>query len=150
MEQLSLFDVGLVEKKESKKVSSEKIIRASDMKVLQIKSFVYTLEIWHYEDGHWHTVSSTIALLDNNMVYFKDFFTYPFLYTFKNEQSACKFYYENLEKLREHGDRTIHTELKIHNKLEDMYYCKDNRYSCFEYWNNNFNPKNTWKERYAT
>jgi len=153
MEQLNLFDLG-VENTETPviKTTSKKIIRASDMKVLQIKSFVYTLGIWHYEDGHWHTVSATIALLENNMVYFKDFFTYPFLYTFKNEQRAYKFYYENLNKLRKHGDSkgTIQTELKIHNELEDMYFCKDNMYGCFEYWNNNFNPKNTWKERYST
>ena len=154
MKQLSLFDYGINIKNTDNKATSEKIIKASEMKVIKIESFAYTCGLWHYEDGHWHVITATIALLEENMVYLKEFMAYPFLYTFKTEQDTYKYYIEQLEKLRNHGKgrKEIQMKLNIHNKLEDMYYCDNNRYGCFEYWNNNFG-NNTWRTklcRYGT
>jgi hypothetical protein len=42
MEQLSIFDLGIENK--STKQTSKKIIRAKDLKVIQIESYVYTLD----------------------------------------------------------------------------------------------------------
>jgi len=142
MEQLSIFDLGVENK--STKQTSKKIIKAKDLRVIQIESYVYTLDkLWYYGNGKWHVVSSTIALLENNMVYFKDFFTYDFLYTFDSYKAACDFYYKNLEKIKTTviSENCIKQKLIIHNEFEDMYYCEKNIYSCHEYWNNNFNPR---------
>lgn len=149
MDQLSIFDLGI--ENSSSETTSEEVIRAKDMKVIQIESYVYTLDkLWYYGNGKWHVVSSTIALLEGNMVYFKDFFTYDFLYVFKTYKEAYKFFYENLEKIRttDVSKNCIKQRLNIHNEFEDMYLCEKNRYSCYEYWNNNFNPDNSIEKRY--
>lgn len=142
MEQLSIFDLG-VESIHTER-TSEKIIRASELKVIKIESFLYTAGIWKFKDGSWHVIGATIAYLENNMVYLRDFAFYPFLYTFDSEQKAYKFYMENLYRLRNHGKGKdeIHAEINIHNEFKDMYYCDKNIYGCFEYWNNNFNSEN--------
>lgn len=149
MEQLSIFDLGMENINTEK--TSEEIIRAKDLKVLQIESYVYTLDkLWYYGNGKWHVVSSTIALLEGNMVYFKDFFTYDFLYTFKTYKETYKFFYENLEKIKttDVSENCIKTRVNIHNEFEDMYFCEKNRYSCHEYWYNNFSDEGSIQKRY--
>lgn len=147
MEQLNLFDLGMENQYTEK--TSEKIIKAPEMKVIKMESYAYTCSLWYYEErNYWHVITATIALLENNRVYLKEFTTYPFLYIFENEQKAYKFYVEKLNELRNHGkgSREIQVKLNIHNELEDMYYCEKNRYGCFEYWNNNFGD-NTVRKR---
>lgn len=150
MEQISLFDIGLKDINNTNiERTSEKIIKASDMRILKIESFAFTTGCWHYGGGRWHVVTATIAFVEGNLIYLKEFSFYPFLYKFQNEQDAYRFYISHLEKLREHGKRreTIQCELDIHHELEDMYFCEKNKYGCFEYWNNKFNPENTWVKR---
>ena len=87
-----------------------------------------------------HVIFSTVALLDNNMVYVKEFYSYPFLYIFKNSRAACKCYDDMINKCFEysHGKLSVFREINIHNNFVDMFRCKDNEYSCYEYWHRNF------------
>lgn len=149
MDQLSIFDLGI--ENSSKEATSEEVIRAKNLKVLQIESYVYTLDkLWYYGNKKWHIVSSTIALLEGNMVYFKDFFTYDFLYKFDSYKAACSFYYKNLEKIKKSAisENCIKQKLNIHNEFVDMYFCENNRYSCYEYWYNNFSDEGSIQKRY--
>ena len=138
-EQLDIFSLGV----ENTNISNDDkdIIKSSELSILKIRSFLYFREGWLYDDGHWYVIFATIALLDNNMVYVKEFFSYPFLYTFKSSKAAYKCYDDMINRCFEysHGKLSVFREIPIHNEFVDMHRCKDNEYSCYEYWYRNFN-----------
>lgn len=149
MDQLSLFDLGV--KDTNINQTSEKFIKASEMSVIDIHSFFYTMKLWYYEErNHWHVIFSTVVLLEDNMVYIKDFMVYPFLYKFDSYKKAYEFYYKKLDDFRNSGRRNndIYKEINIHHELEDMYLCEKNKYGCFQYWNDNYNPNYSVLDRY--
>ena len=138
--QLDLFSLGMINT--NIPIETKDIIKPNELSIIKIRSFLYFREGWYYpEDKRWHVIFATVALLDNNMVYVKEFFSYPFLYTFKSSKAACKCYSDMIDRCFEysHGKLSVFREINIHNDFVDMYKCKDNEYSCHEYWHRNFN-----------
>lgn len=139
-EQLDIFSLGI----ENPNISNDDrdIIKSSELSIIKIRSFLYFRDGWYYpNDKRWHVIFATVALLDNNMVYVKEFYSYPFLYTFENSRAAYKCYSDMIDRCYEysHGKLSVFREINIHNDFVDMYQCKDNEYSCYEYWHRNFN-----------
>lgn len=137
--QLDLFTLGMIDT--NIPMETKDIIKSNEFSIINIRSFLYFREGWLYDDGHWHVIFATVALLDNNMVYVKEFFSYPFLYTFKSSKAAYKCYSDMIDRCYEYskGKQSIFREVNIHNDFVDMYKTKDNEYSCHEYWHRNFN-----------
>lgn len=137
--QLDLFNLGMIDT--NIPIETKDIIKSNEFSIINIRSFLYFREGWYYGNGHWHVIFATVALLDNNMVYVKEFFSYPFLYTFKSSKAAYKCYSDMIDRCYEysHGKQSIFREVNIHNDFVDMYKTKDNEYSCHEYWHRNFN-----------
>ena len=138
--QLDLFTLGLVDT--NIPMETKDIIKSNEFSIINIRSFLYFREGWYYpNEKRWHVIFATVALLDNNMVYVKEFFSYPFLYTFKSSKAAYKCYSDMINRCYEysHGKQSIFREVNLHNDFVDMFKCKDNEYSCHEYWHRNFN-----------
>ena len=129
--QLTIFDIDV--EQENKHPISE-VIYSNEMNVIKIESFLYMREAWRYERNHVHVVTSTVALLQGCMVYFKDFFQYPFLYIFDNMTQAFEFYISKLIKLHtDAGSGQLKIQLDVHHDFEDMHYCGGNEYGCSRY-----------------
>ena len=143
MEQLSIFDIG-IEKTPVIEQTSDKI-DLSSWEIIRQESFMYTRDGWLNRDGTWHVIFASVALLDNCTVFIKEWFTYDFAYTFKDMNSAYSFYANKLAKIYEYSDTKlgVFKKINIHPELGTLYYCKDNMYGAYEYWNNNFNPGNS-------
>ena len=114
--QLTIFDIDV--EQENKHPISE-VIYSNEMNVIKIESFLYMREAWRYERNHVHVVTSTVALLQGCMVYFKDFF---------------QFYISKLIKLHtDAGSGQLKIQLDVHHDFEDMHYCGGNEYGCSRY-----------------
>lgn len=146
MDQLSLFDLGV--KDTNIKQTSDKL-DLSNREIIMQESYMFFNYKWHYDDGHWHMIFASIALLDDYTVIVDDWYTYKFAYIFEKKEKALKYYNQRLEKIKEYlnYDSGVCRKINIHRDLETMYYCYGNVYGCFQYWNDNYNKDNTWDKR---
>lgn len=121
-EQLDIFSLGV----ENTNISNDNkdIIKSSELSILKIRSFLYFRDGWLYDDGYWHVIFAAIALLDNNMVYVKEFYSYPFLYNFKNSRAAYKCYDDMINRCYEysHGKLSVFREINIQGRKVLRYY----------------------------
>ena len=107
--------------------SQYRAIKVDEMKVLQEQNFV---EIC---DDSRICISATVKLLDNNMVYWSEWFTYPFLDICKSEKEAEKQYKEHLKNITDRLTQPPRFEVSIPVELEDMYLCVNGIWSCDTY-----------------
>ena len=147
MDQLSLFDLGV--KDTNIKQTSEKL-DLSTREIIISESYLFFSYKWQYDDGHWHIIYASIALLDDYTVVLNDWYSYQFAYTFTNKEKALKYYIQRLTKIKEYlnYDSGVCKKINIHYEFEEMYHCHSNEYGCFRYWNDNYNPNYSVLNRY--
>jgi hypothetical protein len=103
------------------------VIRIKDMKVIRERNFVEICT-----DSRI-CISATVKLLDNNMVYWSEWFKYPFLDIGKSEKEAEKQYKEHLKNISDRLHQPPRFEVKVPVELEDMYLCVNGIWSCDTY-----------------
>ena len=108
-----------------------KVMRADEMKILKERNFVEICT-----DSRI-CISATVKILEGNIVYWKEWFTYPFLDVCKTEKEAEKSYKEHLEKITAQLYQPPRFEVNITSELEDVYLCKNGSWSNYEYAKNN-------------
>lgn len=104
-----------------------RVTNASDMQVIKERNFI---EICN--DSRI-CISATVKLLRGNMVYWKEWYTYPFLDICKSEKEAEKCYKEHLDNILSRLHQPPRFEVNSPVELEDMYLCVNGIWSCDTY-----------------
>lgn len=103
------------------------VTKSSDMQIIQERNFVEICT-----DSRI-CISATVKLLKGNMVYWKEWYTYPFLDICKSDKEAEKCYKEHLDNILSQLYQPPRFEVTIPVELEDMYLCVNGIWSCDKY-----------------
>ena len=103
------------------------VMRKEDMKVVKERNFIETC------NDSRILISATVKLLENNMVYWNDFYTYHFLEKFETEKDAEKRYDIELNKILNNPNVLRRFEVNVPAELKDMYLCKHGTWSEHRY-----------------
>lgn len=103
------------------------VIRADEMKVIKERNFIEICS-----DGRI-CISATAKLLEGNMVYWSEWYTYPFLEVCRNETEANKHYSERLNNILNKLYQPPRFEVNIPVELKDMYLCANGKWSSYDY-----------------
>lgn len=133
--QLELFDYLDSTEADKPEVSQEeliyRVIKSSNMQVIRERNFVEICT-----DSRI-CISATVKLLKGNMVYWSEWYTYPFLNICNSEKEAEKCYKEHLDNILRDLYQPPRFEVNIPVELEDMYLCVNGIWSCFTYTDHN-------------
>ena len=134
--QMTIFDLLKPEEPQTEPESQYcekeyRVIRTDEMKVIHERNFVEICT-----DSRI-CIMATVKLLEGNMVYYKEWYTYPFLDACESEKEANKRYTEHLNNILNALYQPPRFEVNIPVELEDMYLCVNGNWSCFEYTNYN-------------
>jgi hypothetical protein len=105
-----------------------KVIRKEEMKVTKEQGFIR-----EWNNGNWE---ATVKILENNMLYYKEFCCYPFLEIFTTPEKVEKRFREKCnEIMKDINGNVIKSDVDI--MLEDMYKTKNGNWSCYTYAEHN-------------
>ncbi|MDW5300737.1 MAG: hypothetical protein SA378_11485 [Sedimentibacter sp.] len=114
--------------KEAEKLKNlYKVIRVKDIRIINEKNFIRLVS-----DSRGR-LEATVKLLDNNMVYSKKWYQYPFLEILNNEKDAEKKFEEKLYELTHDINDTVLDETDISIEMKDMYLSKTGLWSDYQY-----------------
>ena len=130
--QMSMFDFIKTEEpqaepKPQKDKEIYKSIKVSEMEVMQERNFVEICT-----DSRI-CISATVKLLKGNIVYWNEWYTYPFLNVYMSQAEAEKQYNEHLNNIMSRLTQPPRFEVDTPVELQDMYLCVNGNWSCEDY-----------------
>lgn len=127
LEYLDSIEPKEIKPKEPQNKPEYQVIKANDMIVIRERNFVEICT-----DSRI-LISATAKILSGNMVYWKEWFTYPFLDICKSDTEADERYNKHLENIERQLYQPPRFEVNVPVEIEDMYLCVNGIWSCERY-----------------